>query len=114
LLVSESTKQGLQQLFVFRPIDKVRVKGKSAAVSLYEPVCTCAVAGQALQDEIHSHEQALQAYYDGKWQEAIDQFKSLKSQYQHQRLYDIFLQRLESMTDTNDPHWDGVYTHLEK
>lgn len=112
-LVSETTVQHCQNMS-FRTVDKVRVKGKTSAVTIYEPLSPEFLSNPALVAAWQQHEQALSLYFQQCWQQAEALWRALQQSSAHQ-LYSIYLER----TDYYRRHptgtdWDGVYTHAEK
>lgn len=114
LLVSDMTRQGLEDDFVFRFIDKVRVKGKSLPVDLYQPLAFSSGAGETLLGELQLHEQAVAAYFARDWDQATQLFKELKLVNPQVAVYEIYLARIEELAGHCPTEWDGIYTHLEK
>jgi len=105
-LVSDSTRLACPGR-AFRTIDKVRVKGKHDAVTIFEPV-----AGDL--PELALHQQALQHYWLQQWQAAQLIWQQLLESKSH-KLYSLYLQRIEFyQQNPPEPNWDGVYTHQEK
>jgi len=115
LIVGETTREG-QTDFLFRNLDRVRVKGKDEPVEIYEPVCRTADATDEIRAELDQYHQALEAYRSQKWDEARAIFTSLKETYGERFVYDMYLK--DRMTTTNEAmltaDWDGVFTHTTK
>jgi adenylate cyclase len=75
ICVSEFTYNRVKDLFYFRKLDKLRVKWKIEWVTIYELVW--------FQDDItidkpkyQVYEQALELYFEGKYQEAMESFQT--------------------------------------
>ena len=75
ICVSEFTYNRVKDLFYFRKLDKLRVKWKIEGVTIYELVW--------FQDDIsidkvkyQTYEQALELYFEGKYQEAMELFQT--------------------------------------
>jgi len=114
LIVSELTCQG-QEAFVFRPLDRVRVKGKADPVVIFEPVCRRAEADEAALAELNQHAQALAAYYSRRWDEAELAFSQLIERHPERKLYLLYLERVLDLRAKSLPEdWDGVFTHTSK
>ncbi len=114
LLVTSHTIEG-QTKFLFRWIDKVKVKGKSNAVDIYEVLCRLEDASPELLEEIAAHEKASFAYKKADWTLAQTLFSCLVKQYPNTTLYELFLQRVKDFSKNQPPSdWDGSYELKEK
>jgi len=114
LVVSETTMAG-QDDFVFRRLDLVKVKGKTEAVKVYEPLCTKEEATADLFAELEQHEQGLVSYLQQEWSKAEQIFKQLKQQHPGTRVYSLYLERIEELRHRDlGADWDGVYERREK
>jgi adenylate cyclase len=112
-LVSQMTAKQCQNIR-FRTIDKVKVKGKTEAVIIYEPVDPDLLINPDFVAALQRHEQALVLYWQQDWNQAEQLWASL---YQHysDKLYSLYLERLTYYrTHHTGADWDGVYTHAEK
>lgn len=114
IIVSEYTQQN-QPDFLFREVDRVKVKGKAKGVNIFELLCTKQDASKELIDEIRSSEEALNYYYDQNWQQSRDLFTVLHQQHPSVKLYELYLKRIEQFMQ-NPPmgDWDGIYIHTSK
>ncbi len=114
ILVTEFTQEN-QKKFVFRLVDKVRVKGKKEGISLYQVVCSQPKLTEALRREIELSEDALNLYFQQQWDQAQAAFEALNKAYPTVKLYSLFLERLAEFKQNPPPNnWDGIYTHLNK
>lgn len=112
-LVSEFTKHQCPNI-EFRAIDKVKVKGKSKAVSIYEPIDKITMSAREF-DQIPQYHQAYDSYLKQKWDESEQQFKQLLHDSPEVKLYQIYLERITELRNTVLPQdWDGSYTHTSK
>jgi adenylate cyclase len=107
-IVGESTRELLKKEFVFRELDRVRVKGKEDPVGIYEPVGEeGAVAADDL-DEIKLWNQVLRAYRAQDWDKAevtLMNLQRIKPRY----LYDLYVKRVEHLRkEPPGENWDGV------
>lgn len=113
LVVSEHTKAGVDD-YLFRPLDRVKVKGKSQAVKVYEPLRPEHAAAAPLREELARHDQALAAYYGQRWDAAQAQFEALQRDHPA-RIYQLYLERIAELRQREPgPDWDGVYERREK
>ncbi len=114
VIVSESTAAAVAS-YLYREIDRVRVKGKSEPVTIYEPLGPASDADTAVKDEVEELQEALADYRAQRWSAAEDKFRLLKKKHDDTMLYDIYLKRIGHFRE-NPPagEWDGVFTHLLK
>lgn len=114
LVVGERTRE-LAPDFIYRQLDRVRVKGKHQAVSVFEPVCHRDQSTEALHQELKQHQLALDAFWQQRWEEAHTLFSHLASAHPDTHLYQLYLERIELLKTRNLPHdWDGVFERREK
>jgi len=114
IIVSETTVQAVKD-YAYREIDRVRVKGKTEPVTIYEPLGPVAEIDPAVKEEIKQLEDGIANYRAQRWNAAEETFRSLWEKHNDVMLYDIYLQRISYFKD-NPPgdEWDGVFTHLLK
>ena len=113
ILVSESCKNLSPDIY-FRPIDKVRVKGKKHGVSIYQPIAMTVNLSEQKKNETEVFIQAINLYREQEWQSALTIFTKLNNN-AHSKLYNIYIQRCLKLTASPiDTKWDGIFTHLEK
>lgn len=114
ILLGENTRRELKNTLCVE-LDKVIVKGKADAVRIFEPIGLADSMTQEQAAMMQKHSQALSAYRNKNWVEAIRLFQELKDQYPEKALFELFLQRLEKFLETppqND--WDGVHVFTQK
>jgi adenylate cyclase len=115
MIVGEATGHGLVGEFLFRRLDRVRVKGRAEPLTIYEPLCARDAASPALEAEVAAHERALDAYFRRDWETARDTFGELAAAHPDDPVYRLFLQRLAETDPADLPaDWDGVYRHEGK
>ena len=114
LLVSEYTKQAVPD-YLFRELDKIRVKGKDEPVIIYEPICLKQDVTKALKDEIKLYRQAVAYYREQNWDMAEMQFLNLLNSSGGTKLYQAYIDRIQELrANPPGPGWDGVYTFTTK
>jgi len=112
ILVSESTRQGAADI-VYRELDRVRVKGKGLAVSIYEPVGISAEVSAQQLACIDQFQQALAHYRAQQWDEAEAVFRSLPQE--DEILVNLYLNRIEGLrAHPPGKEWDGVISFTTK
>ena len=114
LLVGAATRAD-QTKFVFRLIDRVKVKGKQVAIDVYEVICRMVDASPELLKEIKAHEEAMNAYFLADFALARTLFTSLEKHHPDAYIYKLFLERI-NYYEKNPPgdEWDGAYERTDK
>lgn len=114
-IITTEYTQANQANFVFRPLDKVRVKGKKNSIMVYELLCHQQDLTDALKAELDHYQEGLDAYYQQQWPHAEKIFNELKQQYPDTKIYSIYVERIKEYQHEPLPaDWDGVYTHHSK
>lgn len=114
LLVGQAAIEGLDG-FLFRHIDRVKVKGKVKAVDCYEPICELHKADTELVERVSEYHKALESYFAQDWGSAEGIFKALQEGEPNALLYKVYLDRIEILREEVLPEdWDGSFTHTSK
>ena len=112
ILVSESTKEGAPGI-VYRELDRVRVKGKGQAVSIYQPVGIPAEVSEQQLANIKQFEQALAHYRTQQWDAAVAILQSLPQA--DAVLVKLYMERIADLReDPPGAEWDGITTFKTK
>ncbi len=111
IIISEDTKNLLNEAYIFRSLDLVRVKGKKEAVEVFEVIPSG--DGDKRSDELHRYQTALESYRKGKIQEAYELFGSLEEEYGC-KLYRLYLQRCDEYLEDSEKPFDVIHTMLVK
>lgn len=113
-LVSETTKAQCTNI-EFRPIDRVKVKGKDVAVAIFEPICKKGELSEQENDELQLLLDAYDAYLEQRWLDAQVLYTKLQQQNPNRKLYQVYLERIELLREQDlGSDWDGSYTHTSK
>ncbi|MBV9072933.1 MAG: adenylate/guanylate cyclase domain-containing protein [Acidobacteria bacterium] len=113
-VVSESTYRATKDQFVFREIDRIKVKGKTLPVTIYE-LLDWAKNEELYTERIVRFSEALTAYRRQQWDEAIELFTTLKDKFPDDGPCETFIARAhELMEAPPEPEWDGVYAMKTK
>ncbi|MFA5370552.1 MAG: adenylate/guanylate cyclase domain-containing protein [Sideroxydans sp.] len=114
IMVGEMTKQAAPQ-FVYREVDKVRVKGKVEPVAIFEPLGLTGEVEQAVLDEVKLFHQALRSYRKQEWDKAELELLSLHNMAPTSKLYQVYAERV-AYYRANPPgaEWDGVFIFKTK
>ena len=109
LAVTEFTRAAAGDGFYYRYIDRVRVKGKSDPVAIYEPMGE-GTPPPALAEEIRRFEAATEAYRNRRFAEARKELEALHGE-NPAPLYEIYIERVDALEKSPPPEtWDGVYS----
>jgi adenylate cyclase len=114
LVVGELTKIAAPE-FLYRELDRVKVKGKNEPVPIFEPVALVSEAGADVIREIEEWHQALALVREQQWDRAETLLAQLHGKQPSRALYTIYLDRI-SYYRANSPgeNWDGVTTFKTK
>jgi adenylate cyclase len=108
IVVSETTKKQAKE-FAWQELDRVRVKGKDQAVSIFWPMAPLAQMNEAAQTELKTWNAFLKAYRAQDWDQADVQLLNLSRLNAKKYLYQLYADRVASMRHLPfDPQWDGA------
>lgn len=115
LVVGERTRELAGERFVWRELDRVKVKGKEQPVHVFEPICRREDAVAGLLDELSHHDTALAAFRERRWAEAAQRFAALQQEHPTVMLYPLYLERIATLRQTPPPlEWDGSWVLTAK
>jgi len=111
IIVGEKTREAAPD-FVYRELDRVRVKGKDVAVAIYEPIGAVGQVAKPRLDEIKLYAQFLKLYRAQDWDMAELQLFNLQKMAPASALYThTFPERVAMLRKhPPGPGWDGAYT----
>ena len=113
-IAGEGTRELLKKEFVFRELDRVRVKGKAEPIGIYEPVGEEGKVSKEDLDEIKLWNQALRLYRAQDWDQAEVNLLNLQ-RINPRYLYDLYINRVEHLRkEPPGENWDGVTTFETK
>ena len=113
-VVSEFTYALAKDHYVFRELDRIRVKGKLKPVAIYE-LLGWKKEEAKFADLLKVYESAKYAYQHQRWDEAIQQFEAVLAKYPHDGGSELLMQRcLEFRRNAPASDWDGVYVMTTK
>ena len=107
-LVPEATMLACPE-FEFRPMDRVRVKGKNEPVPIYEPVCFKESVTPELRRELDLWRQAIDHYYNSGWDAALQCLDEMVQAFEsHERVH-IFRSKILKFKASPPPaDWGGI------
>jgi adenylate cyclase len=113
-VVSESTYRVTKDHYAFREIDRIRVKGKSLPVTIYE-LLDWGRNESLYTERIVRFSEAVTAYRRQQWDEAIELFEKIRVKFPDDGPAETFIKRShEFMEAPPEPDWDGVYAMKTK
>ncbi len=102
-------------MFIYREVDRVRVKGKLEAVAIYEPIGLQGEVVNAAVDDVERFHKALEFYRKQRWDDAEKLVKTLQYSNPDAKLYKIYLERIAHFrAKPPGPNWDGVFVFTTK
>ena len=114
ILAGEATRNAVKDV-VFREVDRIRVKGKNVAVTIYEPIGLETDVGPEVQEELRLWNQTLRAYRAGQWDQADVNLLNLQRMNPDCDLYKVFSGKVTvKRQNPLAPDWDGVTVFDEK
>jgi len=114
IIVSESTMAAAPE-YLYRPLDRVRVRGKDQSVAIFEPIGLHGQVALDVMAEIAHYEQALEHYRQQRWGVAKEKFSRLSEEYPNRFLYSLYMERIAHfMKYPPADNWDCVYTFTSK
>jgi adenylate cyclase len=114
VLVGESTRQRIEDV-AFREIDRIKVKGKDEAITIYEPLGLIAELEPQRQEELRIWAQALRAYRSRNWDLAEVNLHNLQRLAPGCMLYAMYADRVRSARATPlTADWEPVTVFDEK
>jgi adenylate cyclase len=113
-LVGEATRNLVKDV-VFKEIDRIKVKGKDEAISIYEPIALESGAEKSALDEIRLWQQTLRLYRSQQWDQVEVNLLNLLRTNPGCRLYELYAERVTHHRRVPPPKdWDGVTVFDEK
>lgn len=108
IVIGEATRALVPEI-VCRELDKVRVKGKEMAVSIYEPVGLATELSAAIKEDLSDWEAALRAYRACDWSLVERLLAALIQRNPGCRLYHLYSERVAMLRESPPGEgWDGV------
>lgn len=111
IIVSEETRNEIGDRLAFRHLDRVRVKGRDKPVDIFEPIDQ--LQKQQSDESLHNYHQCLSQYFCGDFDSALKGFRNLHQE-DPLHLYQLYVERCESLKQKTPANWQGVFTHTEK
>jgi adenylate cyclase len=114
ILVGEATRNAVKEV-VFKEIDRIKVKGKDEAVTIYEPLGPEGEVERKVLDELKLWNQTLRAYRGQQWDQVEVSLLNLQRMNPACELYALYGERVTQFRRAPPPAgWDGVTSFDEK
>ncbi|MDH1975678.1 CHASE2 domain-containing protein [Aliarcobacter butzleri] len=115
LNISNFTKDKLQEEYIFRFLDLVKVKGKNEPVEIWQ-VLGKGEAKESLKEELDLYHKAIEFYKNSDFLNALEIFESLENNENktNKNIYKIYITRCKEFIKIPPKNFDGVYEHTTK
>ncbi|MCF8092808.1 MAG: adenylate/guanylate cyclase domain-containing protein [Desulfotignum sp.] len=114
VIISEQTRNRLDDSFVCRELDMVQVKGRQAPVRIFELLGRGASTADA-HAYVENFEQGLLCYRQQSFETAINLFEKTLLLKPADRPSQLFIQRCQHlMAKPKNENWDGTWTFTQK
>jgi adenylate cyclase len=114
ILITEATQKLLRNSYILREIDRVRVKGKKAPVSIFELRGHGQPQGQEAE-LLQTFQAGLAAFRQGQWDSAEHFLAACQQLSPNDGPTKLFLSRIQTLSQQPLPSdWDGTTTLTEK
>jgi len=90
IIASDETVKALPDL-LFRELDTITMKGRSQAVTMYQPLGDSKSTDAATQAHLAMHREAMEASKSGDWSRAKTLFTQLRDEWGPAATYDLYL-----------------------
>jgi len=115
IMISETTHSKLEDGFITRELDLIKVKGKDKPVHVYELLARKGVLSKTGEELLAAYNKALALYTAHDFNAANNAFKEALRIFPDDGPSNLYLQRSEILRDFPPaPDWDGVFTMKEK
>jgi len=114
IVAGDAVRRAAPSAFVWRELDRVRVKGRDAPLAIHEPLCRAADAPAAVVEQVARHEAALAACRARDFHTAVQAWQALQDDAPC-ALHALWLERARRLQAAPPgPDWDGVTTFESK
>jgi adenylate cyclase len=114
ILVAGATVQHIENGFIFREVDLVRVKGKKHPIAIYE-ILGGGAPEEKLTRFLDLYREGMACFREGRWSEGLKAFQAASELRPQDSLCLHYLQMTQKFSETPPgSDWDGITTMLEK
>ena len=111
IIITESVKEDLREPYPTRLLDRVKVKGKSIPVSIYQLLTD---KEDYPEDFIENYNKGMDLYLMGIWQRAGEYFSKAMEIYPEDKAAGLLHDRCLNYTKNRPDSWDGSFTLTTK
>jgi len=112
IIVSDSTCELLDESFLVRQLDRIKVKGKTQAVTIYQVFLEYNETNQLVKQRFES---ALNDYFNDEFGKAKQSLENILVDYPNDGPSKLFIQRSEQyLQSPPDKDWGGVFVAMTK
>jgi adenylate cyclase len=114
-IISEDTYRKVAEGVYARELDRIRVKGKTAPVAIYELAALSGELAPGAEEVFCAYADGLRSYRERRWSEAKDAFAAILAREPADGPAATMKARADEYGRNPPPDdWDGVYTMLHK
>jgi len=114
ILVGDATRSQVKDV-VFKEVDRIKVKGKDEAVTIYEPLGLEGEVDRKVHEELKLWNQTLRAYRAQQWDQVEVGLLNLQRMNPDCSLYQVYADKVAGLRRSPPPAgWDGVTAFDEK
>jgi adenylate cyclase len=114
LVIGEETYDQIKDMVLCRKLDRVRVKGKSTGIEVFQPLALHEASSPQQKTAMEAHHAALDCYWNQQWDDAQQRFQDLHQAHPDDAIYTLYLERIEQLRGKDLGNWDGVYERRSK
>ncbi len=103
IIISESTQKKINHKLASRELDRVRVKGKTEVIKVYELI------DEGKNFSINLFEEGLHLYFRGQFQEARKVFLEVLKIHPDDNPSKMFIRRCDFLLKTSSEEWNGMW-----
>lgn len=101
--------------FLYRELDRVRVRGRDEPARIFEPMGEPGALPEETLERLDRWHGVLKKYRDRDWDGAAAGLSDLMSGEPASQLYRLYRDRIDHLrTSAPGPAWDGTFTHEQK
>lgn len=108
ILVTEYTA-AQAPAYYYRPLDRVRVRGRHESVEVLEPMCPADAVPGAMRREAEAFDAFLGRYRAGEWNAALGELEAMERRFGERPHYEVYRARIVALRNDPPARWDGVF-----
>ncbi|MGB5993677.1 MAG: adenylate/guanylate cyclase domain-containing protein [Desulfobacterales bacterium] len=108
IIISDATYRLINNEFICRELDSLRVKGKKTPTRIYELIAHRKHGDNDQYQWIEKYHEALETYRKGNWENAVVLFEALARERHADPASLVMAERCEYLIANPPTHWDGI------